>query len=220
MPAGILFYYTMVVIQKVAIRGKTVAVDLDDGERLIIPVELYSVYSIQAGAVITDIQYRQMKDESERFLCREKALTRLASRSRSRHEILQFLKKKGFSEYIVNDTVQQILESGYLDDFSYALDYIRIRKSRKTVGKNALIRELNQKGVPRTIISRAIRESDADRDDMDEMFRIAKKKYDSIRNRKNRLAKVGQFLQGRGFEFGSIRSVLNRLKADDDSIDS
>lgn len=214
MPAGILFCYAMVEVKKLTYKGNSVRIELDDGENLIIPVDISSVYSMKAGSSLSDTQYRQLKDESERFLCREKALSFLAARGRSGFEVRQFLKKKGFSLYILNETVQHLYDSRYLDDYAYALNYIRIKKSAKTIGKNVLIRELNSRGVPRSIISRAIRESFAEIDDKEEIYLLARKKFDSLGARKNRIAKVGQFLQGRGFEFDVIRSVLERLKGE------
>lgn len=214
MPRGILSCFSGMEIIKTTDTGRSLKLELSDGEILFLPYGKIPGHLIARGTTVDETLYRQLKDESERYLCKDKALSYVAMKSCSARQLIQYLKKKKFSENIVQETVQRLMELRYLDDHEFSLNYIRARKGRKAVGRSRLVSELAGKGVSRKIIDRAIRETGADKDDLEEVLDLARKKYERLKDKPNGLAKTGFFLQGRGFDHGTIRRVLRMLEKD------
>jgi len=215
MPRGILFYAHMIEILKIINTSRSMKIELSDGEILHLPLGSMPLHLLEQGSSINDTQYRQLKEESERYLCGEKAVSYVAMKSCSSRQLVQYLKKKKFSEIIIKETVQRLTRARYIDDHEFSLNYIRARKGRKALGRNRLVSELAGKGISRNVIDLAIRESGADKEDIGEILEVARKKYEMLKEKPNALARTGFFLQGRGFDVGTINRVLRLLNNDD-----
>ncbi len=192
-----------------------IKVDLDTGESLKLSPEIFSMYSLAGGKILEDTLYQQLKEESVRFACREKALNYLAIRSRSYLEMQTYLRKKDFPKNIIQEILNGLRDRGYIDDYEYALRFINFKKKAKVVGANSLKRDLFKKGINRDLIKKAIKESGSDTVDADEIYELALKKFKRLENKKNRTAKLIYFLKQRGFEEAAIRSALDRLKIEE-----
>ena len=195
-----------------------IKVDLDTGESLKLAPEIFSMYSISGGKILDSALYQQLKEESVRFLCKEKALNYLAIRSRSYLEMQTYLRKKDFPKNIIQEILNGLRDRGYINDYEYALRFINFKKKAKAVGINSLKRDLSIKGVSRDLINKAIKETGSDSVDPDEIYELALKKFKKLENKKNKIAKLIYFLKQRGFEDNSIRSVLNRLKIEENQL--
>jgi regulatory protein len=188
-----------------------IKVELDTGESLMLPFNVFSLYPISAGKIVDSLLYQQLKVESARFTCRQKALNYLAVRSRSEQEVRNHLLKKGFQKDIINEILAGVKDNGYLNDYDYALRYISSKKKSKVIGQNVLKRDLYKKGIDKNIIKKAIKETGADITDPDEIYGLALKKMKSLENKKNKVAKLIFFLKQKGFSEDAIRSVVDRI---------
>ncbi len=204
----------MITIVKVKYSDRCVTLHLDSGETLRLPLNLSGLYNIQPKQEIDTTEYRQLKDESMRFECRQKALNYLAMRSRSTKEITAYLQRKNFDSDIIDECIQRLKGGKYLDDLEYARQYVRNKTGRKSVGKNLLIRDLIQKGIPKKIINRVVKESIPETD-MSALKELAEKKYRSLEGKKNRAYKLSYFLHQRGFDSEDIRTVIDMIDVDD-----
>ncbi|MBN2403753.1 MAG: RecX family transcriptional regulator [Spirochaetes bacterium] len=193
-----------------------IKVDLDTGESLKLAPEIFSMYSLSVEKILDGPLYQQLKEESVRFLCKEKALNYLATRSRSYLEMQTYLRKKDFPKNIIQEILNGLRDRDYINDYEYALRFINYKKKSKVIGTNSLKRDLFRKGISRDLIKKAIKETGADSVDPDEIFELALKKYKKLEGKKNRTAKLVYFLRQRGFEESAIRPVLDRLKIEEE----
>ena len=205
----------MITILQIKHAKDSVNAILDNGETLRIPLRLLSQYRLDAGRTIGSEEYSQLKEESNRFRCGLSALDYLAVRPRSAAEMQRYLSKKGFSHDNISEAVRGLVEAGYLDDHDFAVRYVNGRLNRKTVGRNLLAAELQKKGIAKEIIRRVLRESEALHGNVDELYRLAIKKYDSIKHKKNSITKLAMFLYGRGFDRDAIAAVVDRIRGDE-----
>jgi regulatory protein len=203
----------MITILKTKTADEFTAVELDSGETLKIPHGSAGLYRLAAGQVLEQEEYAQLKAESQRYRCRKTALDYLAICPRSRAEMERHLAKKGFDHDLATEITAALLESGYIDDADYAARYICNRLGKKLVGKNLLTRELQKRGVHRDIIRQALRESASLQDTFDEVYDVALKKYATLKSKKNPLAKLAYFLQGRGFDGEVITGVIEKIRS-------
>ena len=88
---------------------------------------------------------------------REKAVSYLNSRPRTRQELIRHLKDKGFSENEILETVDELEQYHYIDDLAYSRMYFEygFQKGR---GRMRIRRELAEKGVAADVIEIAFEE--------------------------------------------------------------
>lgn len=148
---------------------------------------------------------------------REKAVSYLNSRPRTRQEVMRHLKDKGFSEEEILETVKELEEYHYIDDLAYSRMYFEygFEKGR---GRNRIRRELAEKGVSSEIIEIAYDELDEVPDEFEMALSIAgsivrgidpsELEYSEKRKLEGR---IGRRLAGRGFSMDTIHKVAGRL---------
>ena len=99
-----------------------------------------------------------MAGEDERQAAQNFALNYLSYRPRSRQEVYERLRKKGYAEKIVQEVVEYLTERRYLNDQKFAHDWADFLVNRKIVGRIFLRRELRLKGVSEDIIEQVMRD--------------------------------------------------------------
>lgn len=202
----------MVTIVKTKLKDDCVGVELDNGESLKIPHHVTAMYRLEAGRVIDQTEYAQLREESQRYRCKRAALNYLAISPRSATEMERYLAKKQFDHNHVKEIVEGFRNSGYIDDVDYAARYISNKLGKKLVGKNLLFSELMKKGIPRNVIRQALKESESIHSNFDEVLAIAEKKYGALKDKKNRIGKLAYFLHGRGFDGNMVNAVIDRIR--------
>ena len=218
---GILFCfmegtYFMPEIVKLLFRENMISAELDSGEVLNLSYDVYSQYKLSSGMNIQGDLYLELYEESRKTECRDKAFKYLAVRSRSVDEMVRYLRKKKFSESQIAETVDYLNNKGYLDDHEFSIGFVRSRLKNGKYGPEVIIRDLYRKGINRKTIDRVMKECGGNETDVEKLYALALKKYNSLEGRENRAARVGNYLRGRGFDYDSIKKVLRRLGDDDE----
>ena len=201
----------MAAIQKIIYGEHSIKLELDNGESLKLPYSVVSDYSLSSGIDITGEVYLKIYDESLKFSCMQKGLSYLSGRSRSAHEMRVYLKKKAFSNEHIESVIIRLTERGYLNDYEFALSFIKNRISMKKYGMEKIKRDLYLKGIDRNIIDETLEECNARAVDEDALYSLAQKKYYAVKDKKNSYMKTAAFLKSRGFDYDSIRKVLARV---------
>ncbi|MEO0069691.1 MAG: RecX family transcriptional regulator [candidate division WOR-3 bacterium] len=98
--------------------------------------------------VVLDEQYRQ---------CRDYAFLLLSYRARSRKELTERLKKKGYSEKIIERVMNRLIELGLIDDERLARDFVESRIKVGHKGKWRVRAELLKLGIPKEMVEREIK---------------------------------------------------------------
>jgi regulatory protein len=175
--------------------------------------EVAAALGLRVGQEVTPERLAEAAAAETRRRAREDAYRLLSFRARAEHEIADRLRRKGYEETIVAETVESLRTSGFLNDDTFAAGWVEARG--RTRGNRALAHELRQKGVDAETASRALSEA---RDDETEraaaraaaIKKVGQRPADQSREARARLA---AFLQRRGFGWGIIRPVLNELYA-------
>ena len=133
---------------------------------------------------------------------REKAVSYLNSRPRTRQEVIRHLKDKGFSENEILETVDELEQYHYIDDLAYSRMYFEygFQKGR---GRMRIRRELAEKGVAADVIEIAFEELEEIPDEFETAYSIAEKRKLE--------GKIGRRLAGRGFSMDTIHKVVSRI---------
>ena len=88
----------------------------------------------------------------------------LASRPRSEHELRVRLGVAGYADDVVEKTVSRLIELRLLNDLEFAHQWVTERAISKGRAPDALLSELVDKGVDRSVAEQAIAESGVDVD--------------------------------------------------------
>lgn len=140
-------------------RGERAQVTLEDGSELRLDAETVLSTGLRTGDPV-DAQLRAtLVEAGVRWEAREAALRLLSHRARSRREVEQRLRKKGFAPGVVSDTADQLVRLGYLDDAAFARAFVADRLRLRPRGRRALAAELRKKGVASSHIDAALDEA-------------------------------------------------------------
>jgi regulatory protein len=135
----------------------------------------------------------------------------LSHRDRSARETVDHLKKKGFEEAVVQETLRYLKEAKYLDDRRFAEHWARTRAENRQYGKYRLRQELIGKGLPNDLIDKTLDTLFETVKEIDLARAVVEKKLPSMQDlpadkRKSRL--VG-LLQRKGFSLDIVYKVLD-----------
>jgi len=140
------------------------------------------------------------------------ALKLLGYRSRSKKEMLERLKRKGFSSEQINDTIRFLEKSGLISDESLASELLRYSTERKPLGKKGIEAFLARRGIDKELIGRTL--STHTKDMEEESARILlEKKAKSLRNCPEDIAKrrLWGILRRRGFSMDVINRAVKSV---------
>lgn len=164
---------------------------------------------LKIGDTLTEgqIAERQAKDSLEK--AKDQAIRYIVQRPRSINEIERYLKRKGYDEPQIEQIINRLKELDLLDDSAFAEYWIEQRLTFKPRSQMALRYELQQKGVSRAVMDELLNEVDEVAAAQD----AAQRKLNTFRHlpEDQFRAKLGGFLQRRGFRYETIRQVVDDL---------
>ena len=132
-------------------------------------------------------------------------------RSRSEKELRERLKKKGFSENHISNTLRQLKEAGYVDDHALAQDLKRQAFDNKLLGFNNAKRLLLNRGVPDETVNEILTYDEET--ESQKIQKLIDKKLRTMGgcpdNKKKK--KLWDFLVRKGYAYNTIKNALHNF---------
>ncbi len=125
-------------------------------------------------------------------------------------EVIQRLKKEGFSEEEVDSTMQRLRDLGLVDDERIAKEFI-FSKIRKGWGPERIKTELMRRGASYQIIENSMKEIFSDMDER-ELIMKAVEKFLKYKKGERVLERLKGFLFRKGFSYDKIIDVMDDLE--------
>lgn len=153
------------------------------------------------------------QQKKQKHILMNKAFFYLRFRARSVSEMRRYLLKKSqifkFNNTIVDSVIAELIEEKYINDTEFAQEYIRSRSQINPKGNYAIVQELQQKGVNKTIIEAALKENT-----IDELTRardVLKKKNNLLIHltSEKRMQRALGYLQRRGFPYSVAKQAYD-----------
>lgn len=143
---------------------------------------------------------------------RSAALRYLAYAPRTKQQVRERLRQRGYSEEIIRHVIQDLCDLGYIDDSAYAMEYAEARFRNKGYGPERIRRELIADGVSWKHINQAIA-ANVSQDDLITAGRCLVEKFQnrvqgSLSKRKKKLT---DYLIRRGYEHGMARELVQQV---------
>ncbi|MGC1449451.1 MAG: regulatory protein RecX [Candidatus Sulfotelmatobacter sp.] len=119
---------------------------------------------------------------------------------------------------VIADVIARIKQNGYLNDAAYAETYARLRQENQKFGQRRVSQDLRQKGVPASLVEKAVGESYAKTDEE----ALARQHLERKRIRKpendKETARVMRRLVVAGFSTRVIYKILRQWNVPDESL--
>jgi regulatory protein len=148
----------------------------------------------------------------------DRALNMLALRARSAAELKRLLVRKGEPTEFVDAAIERLLQAGFLDDNSFARQYVRTKALTAGLSRRRLQQELARRGVAREVSEAAIADvfTEETVDEAAVIERVAVKKLKALARLDvaTQRRRLFAFLARRGYDGDDIarvvRDVMNR----------
>ena len=168
---------------------------------------------LKPGRVLSQADIDRLQQEDTYEIAFQKALQFINYRPRSVEETRRRLLEKGFSEAVVEVTLEKLIEKGWLDDVDFARQWIENRNTFRPRSRQLLAYELRLKGVADDNITQALDTHGADENALAYQAGIKKAKQCRHEAKPDFYKKVGGFLSRRGFRYGIVNPTVESLWA-------
>ena len=140
------------------------------------------------------------------------ALKLLHYRSRSEKEIIQRLKRKGFDDNHINDTVEFLKSAELIKDNVLASELFRNATENKLLGRKGIQAFLSNRGIKKDLASETLSCLSEDTE-KETALRLVEKKMKVLRNHPKNVIKrrLWGMLERRGFSAGVINYTLRSI---------
>lgn len=138
-----------------------------------------------------------------------KAIKFLSFRNRSVKEINDYLKKKGFFENEINETIEKLIEFKFIDDTKFSELFIRNRQL-KGRSKKMISYELKIKGINREIIEESLEFSQNDLKTAKEYIEKRLHQFERFTS-EEKSRKIISRLRSRGYNWDVIKEILKEI---------
>jgi len=188
-----------------------VSVYLDGEFAFGIEVDVLLEFPLFAGRVIDQETAEAIVLADARLRARRFSVAYLAHRARTVFEVRDALRQRGFALDVAEQAVDRLRTLGYLDDADYALRYVESRVRAKGYGPTRIRRELQRRGIDRTLIDQALAPIEASDSPAEQALRQARIRLPKLRGEidaRKRRKKLSDFLLRRGFDFDTIQHAV------------
>lgn len=166
---------------------------------------------LEPGRKLSDAEIKRLQEQDTYEVAFQKALQFISYRPRSVDETRKRLSEKGFSDEVVESTLQKLLDKHYLDDLDFARQWIENRNEFRPRSDRLLAYELRLKGVADKEITQALDKYSGDENELAYEAGIKKAKKCRQETKFDFQKKVGGFLSRRGFHYGIVKPTVERL---------
>ena len=190
-------------------REKRVNIFLDGKFAFSLDAEVVAKERLKVEQVLSAERIEALARSDHLHRCFNAAVHYLSYRPRSEPELRERLHRRGFDGDSVEAVITRLKEQGLVDDIAFAQFWRDNRESFSPRSQWLTRLELRRKGVANDIIDQVVDTID----DEDSAHRAALRKARSLprSDEQSFRRRLGEHLRRRGFSYGVINHIVNRL---------
>ena len=165
---------------------------------------------LKRGDKLEDSKIKQLLDEDQREVALQRALHFIAYQPRSEKEVSDKLSAAGIDEGIITAVLQELKEKNYLDDQSFAQNWIESRCASKPRSYRFYSYELKRKGISEEKIDQALQAAPPEEELAYRLGRKYMQRYAALTPEEFK-KKIQGVLARRAFSYDVIRQTINKL---------
>jgi regulatory protein len=137
----------------------------------------------------------------------------LAQYPRTIFEVRNKLIKKGYEEKIISETIKFFIENKLLSDEEYARLFLENQIKYRPAGRNLIRNKMIKRGLSRDLVEKFLSENFSREAEEQLACKLAKSKEKETRlkKKKDKISKIGQYLDRKGFSESIIWQTLEAL---------
>jgi regulatory protein len=164
---------------------------------------------LTVGAHLSDEKIAALISKDSEEVLYQAALRLIDYRPRTRKELAERLRQKGYPSEQIDQTIERLDQNGLLNDRQYAEEFVEDRSRSKPRSRRLLKMELQQRGIASDLAVSAVQNLD-DEASASAAGNKAIRRWQGL-DRKTFERKCTDYLARRGFSFSTIRAVLPDL---------
>lgn len=170
-------------------------------------------FKIEEGENIADCFYDEIMEKVLPVRAKKRCLSLLEKRPYTEYKLRQKLVEGNYPSQIIEEAISYVKSFHYIDDYSYACEYIFYHKESES--KRKIEEKLLLRGIPKEIMEKAFEESYFDEYMQQEMETkqaiklLEKKKYNALSADWREKQKIYAFLARKGISSQIIVKVLD-----------
>ena len=193
-----------------------VIVLLDNDQKLFLSYEVLLKNGLRKGSEISESHFDFLVKENQKYFIKQKAYLLLGKRLHSVYELKTKLRQKKYDAGLIQLTIDDLLNSRYLDDTKFAEMFSEEKLRLRLWGKTKLKSELMKRGISSVIITAVLEEKfPPAEEELDNASQLVKKKYNQLKNRNMEHQKLVKrlyaFLISKGYSYDMSRQAIEKL---------
>ncbi len=167
-----------------------------------IKLEVAVKYRLKAGMNIEKSKLDEIQLETEKSQAVDKAMTHLSASMKTRGQMINFLKKKGYTSAVTDYVLERLEYYNLIDDYAYCRAYVQSVKGK---GKRALEADLIKRCADRSAIQGVLGEVC---EDSAEACAVLEKYLRGKEQTKQNLYKGFKYLISKGYGYDTAKNAL------------
>lgn len=191
---------------------------IDDEYGFAVDISILIKYSLKKGMELDDALIDEILLSEEEISVYNYGISVLSRYFKSEYELRLKMKNKGFNPQLIDNAISILKEHKYLDDERYCEMFINDKINISKHGVRKIKEALYYKGIDKEIIEEKIKCISAESEE-ERALLLGEKKLLNIKENDNRkkMAKLSNYLLGKGFEYETVNKTLRKLlNADND----
>ena len=185
-------------------------VHVDDTISFCLPQKRIKALDLYKGKDITPETLEFLMNYEVLDAAKSCAVKYLSFKLRTSNEVNQKLCELGYKEETINKVIDCLIQIDYINDYKYAIKYIKEKTKLQPKSIKMLSMELSYKGITDDTINKAFEEIKLDEDSI--AYKLLEKKYSKINSFDEKtLQKMRSFLASRGFSYLQISRVVSKF---------
>ena len=179
-------------------------------------VNVVARFRLREGMAIDADLRRRIEEGEVKQEAFDHALRLIGQRMQSERELRTKLGRREYGPGVIDAVVEDCIRLGYLDDAKFAAARAADAANLKKHGRQRAVQELLAKGVDRGTAENAANEAYEDVDPVEAATALAEKRRPSLArlDRPAAVRRLSGYLQRRGFDFDTVRAVVERVLSD------
>ena len=185
---------------------------IDDEYGFSVDISILIKYSLKKGMELDDALIYDILSSEEKISVYNYGISVLSRYAKSECELRLKMKNKGFEPQLIDNAISTLKERKYLDDERYCEMFINDKINISKHGVRKIKEALYYKGIDKEIIEEKIKNISAESEE-ERAFILGEKKLLNIKENDNRkkMAKLSNYLIGKGFEYETVNKTLRKL---------
>ncbi|WP_346929150.1 recombination regulator RecX [Clostridium sp.] len=175
--------------------------------------ELVYYHNLAKGKEINVEELKEVIGEDNYITAKTKALKYIERALKSEFQVREFLQKKEYEDNVIDRVIEFLKEYKFIDDEYYAKAFVT--QNIRIEGKGNIKYKLIKKGISEDMINSILSEISSE-DEETVALKLAEKKLKVLCKSEGNInkikSKLNTFLISKGYNFDTIKSVVNKLE--------